>query len=51
MYSAGARRALASETRGQNSVFIYKNYGRKFPEQKLVDLPDWATQSRIPARG
>lgn len=47
MYGSQARRALAAETRGQNSVFIYRNYGRKFPEQKLVDLPDWATRSRI----
>lgn len=47
MYSPTAQRALASETRGQNSSFIYRNYGRKFPEQKLVDLPDWATRSRI----
>lgn len=47
MYTPDAQRALASETRGQNSSFIYRYYGRQFPEQRLVDLPDWATRSRI----
>lgn len=47
MYSPAARRAMVSETRGQNSSFIYRNYGEHFPEQKLVDMPDWSMQSRI----
>lgn len=47
MFSPEARRALASETRGQNS---YLNFGpeHEFPNQgpgsKLVGLPDFATE-------
>ena len=47
MYSSGARRALAAETRGQNSTMIYALGGAAFPEQRAVDLPEWATRSRI----
>ena len=36
MYSPAARRALASETRGQNSAFIASG---AFPEQKVALLP------------
>lgn len=48
MFTPLARPALAAETRGQNSTFIYKNAGQQFPEQRLVAMPDWATQSRVP---
>ena len=48
MFTGLARRAMTSETRGQNSAFIWINGGRKFPEQKAVLLPDWV--SRIPER-
>jgi hypothetical protein len=47
MYSPTARRALAAETRGQNSTMIYALGGQAFPEQRAVDLPDWAMKSRI----
>lgn len=42
MYSDLARQAMTSETRGQNSVFIWLNGGREFPEQKLMTMEDWA---------
>lgn len=48
MFTGLARRAMTSETRGQNSAFIWVNGGREFPEQKAVLLPDWV--SRIPER-
>lgn len=51
MYSPLARRALAAETRGQNSTMIYALGGQAFPEQRAVDLPDWATKSRIRRAG
>lgn len=46
MFTGLGRRAMTTETRGQNSAFIWINGGRKFPEQKAVLLPDWV--SRIP---
>lgn len=48
MFTGLGRRAMTSETRGQNSAFIWVNGGRTFPEQKAVLLPDWV--SRIPER-
>jgi hypothetical protein len=42
MYSDLAREAMTSETRGQNSVFIWLNDGREFPEQKLITMGVWA---------
>lgn len=42
MYSDLARLAMTSETRGQNSVFIWLNGGREFPEQKIMMMGDWA---------
>lgn len=43
MYSGMARRALATETRGQNSAYIYALGGKQFPEQKAVLLPNWVS--------
>lgn len=37
MYSPLARRAMATETRGQNAAFVAN---REFPEQKVALLPD-----------
>lgn len=51
MYSPTARRALAAETRGQNSTMIYALAGQAFPEQRAVDLPDWALKSRVQRSG
>lgn len=48
MFSGLGRRAMTTETRGQNSCFIWINQGREFPPQKAVLLPDWV--SRIPER-
>lgn len=48
MFTGLARRAMTSETRGQNSAFIWLNGGKAFPEQKAILLPDWV--SRIPER-
>ncbi|BCL13870.1 hypothetical protein [Micromonospora sagamiensis] len=39
MYSPLARRALATETRGQNCARIFRFGGDRFPEQKAVLLP------------
>jgi hypothetical protein len=43
MFTGLARRAMTSETRGQNSAFIWINGGVEFPEQKAVLLPDWVS--------
>lgn len=43
MFTGLARRAMTSETRGQNSAFIWVNGGREFPQQKAVLLPDWVS--------
>jgi hypothetical protein len=40
MYSPRARRALATETRGQNCALIFHYLGRQFAEQKVVLLPE-----------
>lgn len=48
MFAGLARRAMTSETRGQNSAFIWINGGREFPPQKAVLLPGW--MSIIPPR-
>jgi hypothetical protein len=48
MFTGLARRAMTTETRGQNSAFIWINGGRQFPEQKAILLPDWV--SAIPER-
>lgn len=44
MFSPMARRAMTTETRGQNSAFIWINGGREFPEQKLALLPAWVSE-------
>jgi len=49
MYSPEARPAMAAETRGQNSAFIYRRSGESFPEQKTVILPEWTQRRRIPS--
>jgi hypothetical protein len=38
-YSALARRAMTTETRGQSSAFIWQHQGRRFPDQKVLLLP------------
>lgn len=43
MFTGLARRAMTTETRGQNSAFIWINEGRRFPEQKAILLPDWVS--------
>lgn len=42
MYSPLARLAMATETRGQNSSFIFVHGGNVFPEQRIAILPAWA---------
>lgn len=44
MYSPLARLAMTTETRGQNSTFIYAFAGQTFPEQKVITLPEWVTE-------
>ncbi len=39
MYSAPARRALTTETRGQNCAMLFTYRGQRFAEQKAVLLP------------
>ncbi|WP_405097205.1 hypothetical protein [Micromonospora sp. NBC_01412] len=39
MYSSLARRALTTETRGQNCALIFHYRGARFPEQKAALLP------------
>jgi hypothetical protein len=46
MYSPQARRALATETRGQNSAMIYGGAGG-FPDNAHTAVPDWVAASRI----
>lgn len=48
MFTGLGRRAMTTETRGQNSAFIWINGGREFPEQKAVLLPEWV--DRVPER-
>lgn len=40
MFSWKARRALTTETRGQNSVFNWFNNGKEFTEEKIIILSD-----------
>jgi hypothetical protein len=42
MYSPLAREAMTSETRGQNSVFIWVSGGTEFPVQKVLAMPEWS---------
>ena len=46
MYSPFARQAMTSETRGQNSAFIFNSGGKIFPVQKVAVLPEIYTDSR-----
>ncbi|SNT54436.1 hypothetical protein SAMN05421812_10960 [Asanoa hainanensis] len=46
MYSPLARRALTTETRGQNCARIYRCGGDEFPEQKAALLPRRFTDLR-----
>lgn len=39
MYSPHARPAMTTETRGQNSAFIFSLGGQDFPKQKIAALP------------
>jgi hypothetical protein len=39
MYSPLARRAMTTETRGQNSTLVFCGDGRSFPKQKVCLLP------------
>lgn len=41
MYSPLARRALTTETRGQNCALNFHYRGARFPEQKAALLPRW----------
>ena len=41
MYTPLARRAMTTETRGQNSAFIFALGGLTFPTQKFTLLPAW----------
>ncbi|MER7420725.1 hypothetical protein ABT346_28740 [Micromonospora peucetia] len=47
MYSPLARRALATETRGQNCAQIFHYRGGRFPEQKAVLLPRSFSDPRL----
>lgn len=47
MFSGLARRAMTTETRGQNSAMVWVN-GGEFPPQKAVLLPEWVTE--VPAQ-
>lgn len=42
MYSPLAREAMTTETRGQNSVFIWVSGGTEFPVQKVITMKEWA---------
>lgn len=44
MFTGLARRAMTTETRGQNSAFIWILGGREFPQQKAILLPDWVSE-------
>ncbi|HWG98133.1 MAG TPA: hypothetical protein VNV66_02170 [Pilimelia sp.] len=59
MYSPLARRALATETRGQNCALVFHYQGDRFPRQKAVLLPRsfsdpdsvWVEAGPAPRRG
>lgn len=42
MYSPLARSAMTTETRGQNSVFIWVSGGAEFPPQKVITMGEWS---------
>lgn len=42
MYSPLARSAMTTETRGQNSVFIWVSGGTEFPPQKVITMGEWS---------
>ncbi len=44
MFSPKARPAMTSETRGQNSAFIFALGGKEFPTQKVATLPSQLTE-------
>jgi hypothetical protein len=46
MYSPLARRALTTETRGQNCAQTFHYRGSRFPEQKAALLPRWFSDPR-----
>lgn len=47
MFEGLGQRAMTTETRGQNSAFIWINGGRQFPEQKAILLPDWVSRTPV----
>lgn len=49
MFSPQARRAMATETRAQNSFLNYGPTGQFAEEQKPVLLPEWVSEMRHPA--
>lgn len=51
MYSAYARRAMATETRGQNSAFISAGGGDNFVPQKVALLPEPFSRPIVPVVG
>lgn len=44
MYSGLARRAMTTETRGQNSAMVWTLKGEEFPPQKAILLPTWVSE-------
>ncbi|WP_247680080.1 hypothetical protein [Micromonospora sp. C97] len=48
MYSSLARRALTTETRGQNCALNFHYRGARFPEQKAALLPRWFSDPTLP---
>ena len=44
MFTGLGRLAMTSETRGQNSAFVWINGGREFPPQKAILLPPWVAE-------
>lgn len=47
MYSPLARRAMTTETRGQNCAMIFRYGGGRFPEQKMALLPRTFSEPRL----
>lgn len=47
LFSPTAIPAVAAEYRAQNSVFTQMYQGQKFPEQRVLAMPSWASRSRI----
>ena len=47
MYSGLARKAMTTETRGQNSAMVWIT--GEFPAQKAILLPDWMSEGLDPA--